>query len=170
MDELTMPNSKIEKLTMEAFAPYGYFSLMINPKTEKIGNPPIEFYRDILQLDLGLMTKASFSICRVQKRPEVIDTIEYHSSCGELLLPLDNDVLIHVAPATENDLIPHDKIRIFHVPKGTGVVLKPGVWHHAPFVDKDEYANVLIVLPERTYANDCNVFYLRDDQKTKIKR
>ena len=45
---------------MESFAPYGYFSMMLNPKTENIGNPPNEFYRDILQLDLGLATKASF--------------------------------------------------------------------------------------------------------------
>jgi len=165
-----MPSAKIEQLTMESFVPYGYFSPMINPKTEKIGNPPIEFYRDMLQLDLGLMTKASFSICRVQKRPEVVDTTEYHTSCGELLLPLDNDILIHVAPATENDVIPYHKIRIFHVPKGTCVVLRPGVWHHAPFVDKGEYANILTVLPERTYANDCRVFELKDDQKVTIER
>ena len=165
-----MPSAKIEQLTTESFMPYGYFSPMINPKTEKIGDPPMEFYRDMLQLDLGLITKASFSIVRVQKRPEVVDTTEYHNSCGELQLPLDNDILIHVAPATWNDAIPYHKIRIFHVPKGTCVVLRPGVWHHAPFVDKGEYANILTVLPERTYANDCRVFELKDDQKVTIER
>ena len=165
-----MPNAKIEQLTMESFTPYGYFSPMINPKTERLGNPPIEFYRDMLQLDLGQMTKASFSICRVEKRPEVVDISEYHTSCGELLLPLDNDILIHVAPAVENDAIPYHKIRIFRVPKGTGVVLRPGVWHHAPFVDNGECANILTVLPERTYANDCCVIELNDDQKVTIER
>ena len=165
-----MPRAKIEQLTMESFAPYGYFSPMINPKAERIGNPPIEFYRDMLQLDLGLMTKASFSICRVEKRPEVVDTTEYHNSCGELSLPLDNDILIHVAPATENDVIPYRKIRIFRVPRGTCVVLRPGVWHHAPFVDKGEYANILTVLPERVYVNDCRTFELKDDQKVTIER
>lgn len=165
-----MPNTKIEPLTMESFAPYGYFSVMINPKAEKIGTPPIEFYRDMLQLDLGLVTKASFSVCRVQKRPEVINVTEYHTSCGEALLPLDNDVLIHVAPATTNDVIPYDKVKIFLVPKGTCVVLRPGVWHHAPFVDKGNYANVLIILPERIYANDCHVFELKGNHKVVIER
>ena len=165
-----MPSAKIESLTLESFEPYGYFSTMIDPKTEKIGAPPVEFYRDMLQLDLGLATKASFSGCRVEKRPEVVDVTEYHSSCGEAMLPLDNDILIHVAPATVNGVVPYDRVRIFSIPRGTLVILKPGIWHHAPFVDKGEYANVLIVLPERAYANDCQVSHLEGDQQVNIKR
>jgi len=165
-----MPSVKIESLTQESFEPYGYFSTMINPKTEKIGTPPVEFYRDIFQLDLGLVTKASFSVCRVERRPEVVSVTEYHNSCGEALLPLDNDVLIHVAPATENDVFPCDRVRIFSVPRGTLVVLRRGVWHHAPFVDKGEYANILTVLPERTYVNDCPLFHLGGDQQVTIER
>ena len=49
-------------------------------------------------------------------------------------------------------------------------MLKPGVWHHAPFIGKGEYANVLIILPERTYENDCHGFELEDDQKVMIER
>ena len=165
-----MLSAKIEELTTESFAPYGYFSPMINPKTERLGNPPIEFYRDMIQLDLGLATKASFSIVRVEKRPEVIDATEYHNSCGEFLLPLDNDILIHLAPATANDVIPYNKIKLFHVPKGTCVVLRTGVWHCAPFVVKGEYANILAVLPERLYANDAHTFELKGDQRLTIER
>jgi len=165
-----MPSTKIESLTLESFEPYGYFSKMIDPKTEKLGAPPVEFYRDMLQLDLGLATKASFSACRVEKRPEVVDASEYHSSCGEAFLPIDSDILIHVAPATQGEPVPYDRIRIFSVPKGTLVVLKPGIWHHAPFVDKGEYANVLIVLPERAYANDCRKILLEKDQQVNIER
>jgi len=165
-----MPRAKIESLTWESFEPYGYFNTMIDPKTERIGTPPVEFYRDILQLDLGLVTKASFSVCRVEKRPEVVDVTEYHNSCGEALLPLDNDILIHVAPATANGVVPCDRVRVFSVPRGTLIVLRPGVWHHAPIVDKGEFANVLIVLPERAYASDCQVFHLEGDQQVTIER
>jgi ureidoglycolate lyase len=161
---------KVEKLTLESFAPFGYFAKMINPEAEFVGGKPSEFYRDMLQLDLGTTTKASFSICRVTKRPEVVTTTEIHTHCGEGILPLDNDILIHVAPASRNGVIPVEKIRIFAVPKGNLVVLKPGVFHHAPFVAKGEYVNVLIVLPERTYANDCQVFELTDKQKVAIVR
>ena len=89
-----MREIKVEKLSLESFSPYGYFVNMINPDKIHFGNPPIEFYRDMLQLNLSGSSIASFSICRVEKRPEIIDTIEYHSSCGEGILPLDSDIFL----------------------------------------------------------------------------
>jgi ureidoglycolate lyase len=97
----------------------------------------------------------------------VIDLTEYHSSTGEGVLPLDADVLIHVAPATPNGIVPLEKFRVFRVPKGTLVILRPGVWHHAPF-SLHGVANVLIVLPERTYANDCTVVELPISDQIRI--
>jgi ureidoglycolate lyase len=85
-----------------------------------------------------------------------IDTNEFHTSTGEGILPLDNDIFIHVGPATAGE-VPFEKIRVFLIPKGTMVVLRPGTWHHAPFTSGNKPANVLIVLPERTYAIDCTV-------------
>jgi len=153
-----MLKRRVERLTLAKFQPFGAFGNMIDPKAERHGKEPVEFYRDMVTLDLGGATIASFSICRVMPRPEVVDITEYHTSCGEGILPLDADVLIHVAPATPPDDPPPAKgIRIFHVPRGTLVSLRPGVWHHAPFVVDAPVANVLVVLPERTYANDCVV-------------
>ena len=38
------------------------------------------------------------------------------------------------------------------------ITLKPGVWHHAPFVVQEgAIVNVQILLPRRTYRNDCVV-------------
>jgi ureidoglycolate lyase len=152
----TIPVETLEQTTFSAF---GFMANQINPNAEKIGADPIEFYRDMAQLDLGQASKASFSTCRVEQREFIIDVTEFHSSSGEALLPLDADVLIHVAPATPNGVVPLEKFRVFRVPRGTLVVLRPGVWHHAPFSIQG-VANVLIVLPERTYANDCTVVEL----------
>jgi len=106
----------------------------------------------------------------VEKREPIIDVTEYHSFTAEGILPLDNDILIHVAPATPPDgPVPLDKIRVFRVPTGTMVVLRPGVWHHAPFTVNEAPANVLIVLPMRTYANDCEVVPLDEGERIKIK-
>ncbi len=165
-----MKEVKIEKLSLESFKPYGYYENMINPDTYRLGQPPVEFYRDMLQLNLGKSTIASFSICRVEKRPEIIDVTEYHSSVGEGILPLDSDILIHVGDATGKGDVPLDEFRVFFVPKGTMVVLKPGIWHHAPFVEDSDTANVLIVLPERTYANDCVVVEPAEEDRIKIIR
>ncbi len=158
-----MRTVKIEELSVEKFLPFGFYANLINPDAEKMGAVPIEFFRDMVQQDLGTASVASFSTCRVEKRPLVIDVTEYHTATGEALLPLDHDVLIHVGPATPPGAgVPLEKLRVFRVPKGTVVVLRPGVWHHAPFTVNDDPANVLVVLPERTYANDCKVFTLEE--------
>lgn len=163
-----MSKLKIRDLSLADFNVYGAFANMINPNCEKIGQEPIEFFRDMLQLDLGLSHAASFSVCRVQSRPTVIDVAEYHTACGEGILPLDGDVLIHVGPATAEDDMPLDRFEVFRVPKGTMVTLRPGVWHHAPFAYKCRCVNTLIVLPERAYANDCDVFELVEDEQIEI--
>ena len=94
---------------------------------------------------------------------------EYHTSCGEGILPLDNDILIHVGPPTSARVgLPVDKIQVFRVPQGTAVALRPGVWPGAPFTVNDQPANVLVVLPERTYANDCAVVLHEPEDKIQI--
>ncbi|MDH7554595.1 MAG: ureidoglycolate lyase [Spirochaetota bacterium] len=155
------------KLTLENFSPYGYFSKMQNPGTIYFGTSPVKFYRDIIQLPVISMTNVSFSICQVEKRDFVIQKIECHSHCYEGILPLDGDVLIHVAHATQNNVYPYDDIRVFLVPQYTMVVLKAGVWHHAPFA-VNSTVNTLIILPERTYANDCIRMDIPEEFQLKI--
>jgi ureidoglycolate lyase len=163
-----MKSVTIKELSVEGFLPYGRFSNLINPNTEKLGAPPIEFYRDMMQQDMS-GSDMSFSICRVEKRDPVINVSEYHTACTEGILPLDNDALIHVAPASPNgETVPVDRIEVFRVPTGTVVVLRPGIWHHAPFTVNDDPANVLIMLPERTYANDCEVYEHAEEELVQI--
>jgi ureidoglycolate lyase len=163
-----MRKETIKELTLENFCHYGSFANMINPQTLHIGEKPIEFFRDMVLLDLATSTKASFSVCRVEKRPLVVDVTEYHSYCGEGILPLDGDVLIHVGPATPKGEVCLEDIEIFRVPRGTMVSLRPGTWHHAAFAYNCEYVNVLIVLPERTYANDCTVYEIPEQKRIEI--
>jgi len=164
-----MRTVKIRELSAQEFLPYGTYANLVNPTAEKLGAPPIEFFRDMVQQTLGAAGSASYSTCRVEKREMVVDVTEYHTQTAEGILPIDNDVLIHVAPATPPDSgVPADKIAVFRIPRGTMVVIRPGVWHHAPLTANDKPANVLIVLPERTYANDCKVFELKGNDRIRI--
>ena len=159
-----MRTVQVQELSAAAFLPFGFYAHMIDPQGTKIGAAPVEFFRDMVQQDLGGSSIVSYSICRVEKRALAVDVSEYHTSTGEGILPLDNDVLIHVAPAGPPDAgMPLDLVQVFRVPRGTMAVLRPGVWHHAPITVNDDPANVLIVLPERTYANDCTVVELGED-------
>ena len=154
---------QIETLEPTRFAPFGSYTNLIQPVGPQIGSSPITFYRDMLPLELAGKTP-SFCVCRIEPRAGVIDVMEYHSNTGEGILPLDGDVFVQVAPATPRDAaFPADEVRVFRVPLGTMLCLRPGVWHHAPFV-LEGTVNVLIVLPERTYANDCTVLELAPRQ------
>ena len=165
-----MPKVKIEELTPEAFRPYGAYANLLDPDAEAIGDGPVRFFRDLLPLAITHpRSLPCFSVCRVERRPLVVDVTEMHSWTAEGNLALDADALFHVAPATPNGVCPKDRIRVFRQPRGTFVSLNAGVWHHAPFVHGGAAAlNMLVVLPERTYANDCLVVQLLENEKIAI--
>jgi len=162
-----------KKLKPESFARFGSFADMIRPEANTpasvtLCNPPIEFFRDMLQSGLGLDSVASFGVCRVGPRPQVIDASEYHDGACEALMPIDGDVVIAVAPAVAGSAFPGDAAGAYLVPKGTMVVLRPGVWHHGPFVVGTETVSCLVALPERLYARDCVEIKLSEAEKIKI--
>lgn len=167
-----MRTVSIEELSQEAFKPFGRYANMLAPDGECIGEDPVRFYRDMVPLPNGEpRSLPSFSICQVRVRPLVVDVTEMHSYAFEGNLPLDADALIHVAPATPNGVCPCESIRVFRIPRGTFVAVNPGVWHHAPFVygQGAKVLNMLIVLPERAYANDCFVVPLKKKERVAIK-
>jgi ureidoglycolate lyase len=158
-----------EALNQEAFRPFGTYAELLTPFGEKLGAPPVEFFHDLLQQDMGACSTVSFSTCRIEPRQFVIDTLEHHSHTAETMMPLDNDVLVQLAPATPAGAEPElAKLRVFRVPKGTMFLLRPGVWHHGPFVVNDRPANLLVALPERTYANDTSTVTFPSEEQLRI--
>ena len=61
-----------------------------------------------------------------------------------------------------------DQTRLFRVSKGTMVKLEPGVIHGAPISVTGDPVNVLILLPERTYSNDCQFTQLEEKDYMQI--
>jgi len=146
---------KIKELSRDVFDKYGAYADMLCPSGCKIGAEPVEFYRDMVMLQLPEST-AAFSICRVKPRSLSVTELEYHNNTGEGMLPLDGDIYIPLAPASNKDTPDLDSVEVFRVPKGTFVSIRKGVWHCGAYAAGD-LANVVIVLPERTYFNDCYV-------------
>lgn len=151
-----MKKIKVQKLTVASFHKYGSYAALINPDAETTGpkDGTIVFYRDMVQQEL-FGQNPSFSTCRMQPRPLVIDYGEYHNHTCEVSMPLNGDALVWVAPADCSDRVPVDKIEVFEVPQGTVLNLRPGVWHHAAYAVGDKPLDVMISLPERAYINDC---------------
>jgi ureidoglycolate hydrolase len=163
-----MRQIKARALDREAFRKYGDYQSMIHPEGEHLGEAPDEFFRDMIQTKLGNTNIMSMSSLRLGTRPMVIDKLEYHNHCGEAILPLDNDIIVQLAPATQRGEIPYGKIEAFYVPMGTVVVLNPGVWHCSPFVAGADEAHIFCMLPERTYENDAVVVSIPEEKRVVI--
>ena len=166
-----MLEKKIQELTPEAFAKYGSYVQLINPVDAICGGTghPVAFYRDMMPVPVPGPSLPSFSVCRVEKREEIIIGGEYHSYASEANIPLDADCILYFAVAGKGPC-PAESMEVFRIPKGTLVVCRPGVWHRAPFVYDTDVVNVMVFLPERTYANDSFVDDFEDARKIKILR
>jgi len=161
---------KVQELSPEAFAPFGWYTDMVNPaeNTPKMALGAIEYFPDMLRAHFDPSADVTFSLCRNQKRDLVIDAFECHSHTCECMMPLNADMLLQVAPPSVPGEVPLDKVQVFRVPKGTAVVMRPGTWHHGPFAVDSESVDVLVVLPERTYANDTEAHSLPEEDQIRI--
>ena len=138
-----MKKINVKSLSDASFSKFGTYVNLFSPEGENTQNEG--FFRDIFHLDPLLSTTACFSTVRVAKRPFIIDLMESHKTSGEIIIPLDGDVIVQVAPATDFENFPADFVEAFIVPKGTAVSLNQRVWHFAPFAYNCDKANVMVI-------------------------
>ena len=97
----------------------------------------------------------------------IITQQEYHTTTWEMILPLDDDMILHVAPASAGTPVT-EYAQAFIVPKHTLVKMNAAIWHLAPLPANKDALTAMIILPECTYANDCTVVDLPADQQFEI--
>ena len=91
-----MKTIKAQPLTKKAFAPFGEYYSMANPDGYALCGEIHKFYPDrVLANECG---NVGFSPILV-KKPEkmIVKQIEYHTTTCELILPLNDDMILHVA-------------------------------------------------------------------------
>ena len=91
----------------------------------------------------------------------------HHTTTWEGIVALDDDMIIHVAPASAGAPVP-ELTRAFIVPKGTMVKINTAIWHLCPLPLNNEVLHAMIILPECTYANDCTVVDFEEKDWFKI--
>lgn len=155
-----------QKLTHEAFAPFGTFYDFMNPSGYGLPGNFDTFYPD--RLTETFTSRIGFSGITV-KKPEkyIIDKIEYHTSTCEMMIPLNDDMLFHVAPASNGKLL-IDQTQAFIVPKGTLIKFDTGIWHLCPWPAHEDELKCMIILPTGIYMNDCKVFELGEEDQFEI--
>lgn len=161
-----MKKVKVQPLTREAFSQFGEFYDMVNPDGYALTGAIHKFFPD--RMTSCCQGRLAFSPLVVNKPQKMIITQqEYHTTTEELILPLNDDMIIHVAPASGGKVVT-DFAKAFLVPKNTLVKLKTAIWHLAPLPAAKEQLTALIILPECTYANDCPVVDLSPDEQFEI--
>lgn len=147
-----MRTIKAKPLTKEAFEPYGSYFDMLHPTGNNLG----VFYHDHVLFPVSGSMPVGFSTLVSEKtEPMIIKASEYHNSTSEGMMPLDDDMILYVAPPSAKPV--PELTEAFIVPKGTFVKINTGVWHLAPLPVKENEIHIMIVLPERIYFNDCTV-------------
>ena len=161
-----MKKIKAIPINKEAFAPFGQFYQMDAPEGYALCGAIHQFFPDRLTADSN--HRVGYSPI-VVKKPEkmVITQQEYHTTTWEMILPLDDDMILHVAPASAGTPVTQ-LAQAFLVPKCTLVRLNTAVWHLAPLPAGKEQLTAMVILPECTYANDCNVVDLAPEQQFEV--
>ena len=157
---------KAEEITVQNFAPFGQFYNMAEPEGYALCGELHKFYPDRLTAYHG--KNLGFSPITVRK-PEkmIIDAVEYHTTTCEIILPLNDDMVLHVAPASAGTPVT-PLTKAFIVPKNTLVKMNAAIWHLAPLPVQEKELYAMIILPECTYANDCTVVTLDEEEKFEI--
>jgi ureidoglycolate lyase len=157
---------KAVPLTHAAVAPYGAMVNLTHPEGFSLDGALHRFFPD--RVTTRSEDDFAFSPLEVRKPDRmIVDAMEVHEQADEIILPLDDDAVIHVAP-TAPGRPDTSKAEAFVVPRGTLVRLDRGVWHLAPLPVSKPAVHVLIGLPRRTYARDCAVVPLEECERFEI--
>lgn len=161
-----MRTIKAVPITHEGFAPFGQFYSIDSPQGYALEGEIHKFFPDRLTADSP--TRVGYSPLLV-KKPErmIITAVEYHTRTWEMILPLNDDMVLHVAPASAGKPVT-ELTQAFIVPKNTLVKLHTAIWHLAPLPKSQEELAALIILPECTYMNDCIVVELEEKDQFEV--
>ena len=136
---------QMERLTREAFAPFGDVIELDGARHFPINGGTTERYHDLAQVDVGEQGgRPLINLFRAQPRalPVEINMMERHPLGSQAFLPLSElSYLIVVAPAGEFDPA---HMRGFWTEGWQGVNYAKGVWHH-PLLALERVSDFVVV-------------------------
>ncbi|MBP0591840.1 ureidoglycolate lyase [Paraburkholderia sp. LEh10] len=140
-----MNTLRIERLTREAFAPFGDVIELEGARHYPINGGTTERYHDLAKVDVSTQGgRPLINVFRAQPRSWPIDIamMERHPLGSQAFVPLsDAPYLIVVAPAGELD---PSKLRAFSTRGWQGVNYAKGVWHH-PLLALERVSDFLVI-------------------------
>jgi ureidoglycolate lyase len=140
-----MKTLRVERLTREAFAPFGDVIELDGARHFPINGGTTERFHDLAHVDVGDQGgRTLINVFRGQPRalPIEITMMERHPLGSQAFIPLARiRYAIVVAPAGELD---PSALRAFHSDGWQGVNYAKGVWHH-PLLALDRVSDFVVV-------------------------
>jgi ureidoglycolate hydrolase len=104
-------------------------------------------------------------LLRLKVNELVINKMERHKNTQEILVPVDGKFIIPVScHKGESDLLPPEEVKAFYLDRGQIIVLKPGIWHCAPFPLQDN-TSTFILFQQDTVENDLEFRGLKNSSE-----
>lgn len=151
-----MREVKAVKINAADFAPYGTFCSMTEPEGYSLEGEIHKFYPDrISGTCVGTM---AFSPIEVRKDERIVKMAEYHTTTWEGIVALDDDMLIHVAPASGGTPVP-EFAKAFLVPKGCMVKINAAIWHLCPLFSMLCICGVALMVIGMLFASPILVLF-----------
>lgn len=100
-----MREVKAVKINAADFAPYGTFCNMTEPEGYPLSGEIHKFYPD--RISGTCVGSMAFSPIAVRKDDRIVKMAEYHTTTWEGIVALDDDMIIHVAPASGGTPVPN---------------------------------------------------------------
>ena len=160
---------KVKRLTAEEFEEFG--TVIELPKTSPTFTSDILDYWDAVANMGDVLVDIGYLV--VKHRPFEFTKMERHVKTPEGFIPLGGGCSIFpLAPAgglDKPEATPKPEEIVAFILDGTkGVILKPGVWHWAPFPLGDQ-AHLLVLLRRGTVKDDLDIKDLRERLGVKMR-
>jgi ureidoglycolate hydrolase len=159
-----MHNVKVLELTRESFSPYGQVVEVPASGQPAIDVDTVKFWKQ--QAVYSMVENTEVGVLVVKKQEMVFNELENHFKTPTILLCLDGDFILPVAPPSD-DVPPASDVVAFHVPRNQMVIMAEKCWHGVAYpADKDEIT--LLVLIRENTLDDDTVFESIDEKCTVV--
>ncbi len=159
---MTTRTLKVQEISSEKASPYG---TLVDTKTKDPAFAGDEFsFWNELAID---ETRGPISVGMVEARPHELTatTFERHTGTGELLAPLEGDVILVLGEPTAGLAPDIEKFEAFRLRSGSAMLLKSGTWHYAPMTE-GKAVKVLVVFQKGTPDNDLEMHHVDEEMGT----
>jgi ureidoglycolate lyase len=149
-----IPSVKIEKLTREAFTPFGDVISATGAEHFPINDGTTLRFNDLALIDVFDQNgKPLISLFRSKPRslPFAIQVMERHPLGSQAFIPLSNRPYLIIVAASGN--FEEGSMRLFLADQGQGVNYAKGTWHHGLFALYEE--SDFMVVDRGGPGNNC---------------